>query len=206
MNRNRPPCFQYTKGLAKGSSLIGEEHHSKLADGTVEFVLAKGQCQCIGLLPVHAVHPRMRSRAVEHRQVEIGGRDVHRLREQVHKGAGNDTRSRRDFQHVSDSHTPQPFGKYPRIRREKHWNQEVVIKLRIRPDEKPYGSRHCPLLLEPATRRSPARLGHSDLIYSFATPKRDGAIRRRTVDVALPSENRKIISRGSDNRAHLPGI
>jgi hypothetical protein len=114
--------LQYTKGLAKGSSLIGEEHHPKLADDTVEFVLAKGQCQCIGLLPVHALHPCMRSRAVEHRRVEIGGRDVHRLRERVHKGAGNDTRSRRDLQYVSNSHTPQPLGKYRRIRREKHWN------------------------------------------------------------------------------------
>jgi hypothetical protein len=34
--------------------------------------------------------------------------------------AGNDTGSRRDFQQVSDSHTPQPLGKSPRIRREKH--------------------------------------------------------------------------------------
>jgi hypothetical protein len=143
MNRNRPPCFNIRTVSRKGSSLIGEEHHSKLANDTVEFAFAKGQWQCIGLLPVHAVHPCMRSRAVEHRRVEIGGRDVHCRRERLHKGAGNDTRPRRDFQHVSDRHTPQPFGKNPRIRREKHWNQEAVIKLRLRPDEKPHGFRHC---------------------------------------------------------------
>jgi hypothetical protein len=70
-----PAGPQYAAHLAKAGPLVREKHDPELAQHTVERAIRKRQRKRVRLLPLHALQPRMRFRAFEHRRVQIGRRD-----------------------------------------------------------------------------------------------------------------------------------
>jgi hypothetical protein len=102
--------------LAVSPNLVGKEHRAELAGHDVEASVRERQGEGVGLPPGDpAIAGLPRRGMIEHRLIEIGCDDPGLRRQPRCERSRQDTRARRQFQHVPGLDPGQPPGEVERV-------------------------------------------------------------------------------------------